>query len=879
MRTDELRQKYLDFFKTKDHLVLPSASLIPQDDPTLLLIGAGMAPFKPFFTGQAKPPHPRVATCQKCMRTPDIERVGKTARHCTYFEMLGNFSFGDYFKPEAIAWAWEFITEWLRLPAEKLWVTVYEEDDEAFAIWRDKVGVPAEKIVRLGKADNFWEIGVGPCGPCSEIYLDRGSEMGCGRPDCKPGCDCDRYLEFWNLVFTQFSRDEAGNYTLLEKKNIDTGMGLERIAAIMQNVPNVFEIDTIRPILDLVASLIGRSYGGDPGTDVAIRVITEHARGVTMMVSEGIMPANEGRGYVLRRLLRRAVRYGKLAGMDKPFLHQVAEKVIDINRTIYPELAGKRERIIGIITREEERFQETLDQGTEILDAIIAGIKERGGTTLSGADAFRLYDTFGFPRELTEEIAAEQGLQVDADGFNRAMQEQRERARAARQDNNSIYQLREAYAKLSLEAGRSFIGYDTDIAETTIAAVIKDDEIVNTIGRGETAEILLNETPFYAESGGQASDQGELRQESGKAAVLDVKNLVDGRIVHISRVIEGEIKSGGAVTAAVDRLRRLAAARNHTATHLLHYALRKHVGEHVQQAGSLVAPDLLRFDISHYEPLTAAELAAVEEEINAAVRANLRVTVTETSPEAAKRLGAIALFAEKYGAVVRLVGIGDISRELCGGIHVAATGEIGLFKITGESSVGAGLRRIEAVTGHRALEYVNGKSEIIRALSQLLKTPENELVQRVTDLNRELRETEKKLAQAQGKVLQAEVERLLRQKETLDGIGLVAGEVSVPDMETLRQTADMVKERLGTGVIVLGAAAADKVSFVAMVAKELTGRGLHAGKLVREIAKLTGGGGGGKPEMAQAGGKDPTKLAAALAAVSGLIREQADAGH
>jgi len=874
MRTDELRQKYLDFFKTKDHLVLPSASLIPEDDPTLLLIGAGMAPFKPYFTGQAKPPHPRIATCQKCMRTPDIERVGKTARHCTYFEMLGNFSFGDYFKPEAIAWAWEFITEWLRLPVEKLWVTVYEDDDEAFGIWRDKIGVPAERIVRLGKADNFWEIGSGPCGPCSEIYLDRGPSMGCGRPDCKPGCDCDRYLEFWNLVFTQFNRDEAGNYTLLEKKNIDTGMGLERIAAIMQNVPNVFEIDTIRPILDLVGSYVGRPYGEDPKIDVAIRVITEHARGVTFMVGDGIMPSNEGRGYVLRRLLRRAARYGKLVGLDKPFLHQVAEKVININRTAYPELTEKRDRVVGVIAREEERFQETLDQGTAILDEIITAVKRQGGTTLSGDDAFRLYDTFGFPRELTEEIAAEHGLQVDMDGFNRAMQEQRERARSARQDTTSIYQLREAYAKLQPEKGGSFVGYGSDSVETTVAAVIKDNEIVATVGSGEEAEILLEETPFYAESGGQVSDQGELRQAGGRAEVLEVKKLIDGRIIHFVRVSEGEIKTGSAVTAAIDRQRRLATARNHTATHLLHHALRECVGEHVQQAGSLVSPDSLRFDISHYEPLSAAELAAVEAAVNEFVLVNLPVTVIETSPEEAKRQGAIALFTEKYGSIVRLVRIGEISRELCGGTHVAATGEIGLFKIISEGSVGAGLRRIEAVTGRRALEYIDAKTEIIKALSRLLKAPESELVQRIEDLTEELHEKDRHLAQARGKLLRAEVDRLLQHRQTVDGIGLVAGEVSVPDMDGLRQAADLVKERLETGVVVLGAAAEEKVNFVAMVAKELTARGLHAGNLVRDIARLTGGGGGGRPEMAQAGGKDPAKLAAALTAVSELVRGQ-----
>ncbi|MGI5839048.1 MAG: alanine--tRNA ligase [bacterium] len=878
MRSDEIRQKYLDFFKTKDHLVLPSASLIPENDPTLLLIGAGMAPFKPYFTGQAKPPHPRIATAQKCMRTPDIERVGKTARHCTFFEMLGNFSFGDYFKSEAIAWAWEFITQWLHLPAEKLWATVYEDDDEAFAIWRDNIGIPAEKIVRLGKEDNFWEIGTGPCGPCSEIYFDRGPEAGCGRPDCKPGCDCDRYLEFWNLVFTQFNRDEAGNYTQLEKKNIDTGMGLERIAAIMQNVPNVFEIDTIRPVLDLVASCVGQQYGGDSTADVAIRVITEHARGVTFMIGDGILPSNEGRGYVLRRLLRRAVRYGKLVGLDKPFLQRVAEKVIEINRAAYPELAENQGRIIGIIAREEERFQATLDQGTEILDGIIAGIKEQGGTTLSGDDVFRLYDTFGFPRELTEEIAAEQGLNIDVESFNRAMHEQRERARAARQDTNSIYQLREVYTGLDPKAGASFVGYDHCEEETMIVAIVKDNELVDAVGSGENAEILLRETPFYAESGGQVSDRGELRQGSGRAEVVDVKKLLDGRIVHMVRGREGNITAGDVVTVNVDRARRLAVARNHTATHLLHHALRQYVGEHVQQAGSLVAPDVLRFDISHYEPLTPAELAAVEEAVNAVVLANLPVTVSEMSPEKAKDLGAIALFAEKYGSVVRVVSIGDFSRELCGGTHVTATGEIGLFKITGESSVGAGLRRIEAITGQRVLEYINGKTEIIKTLSQLLKTPETELVQRVSDLTGELRKTEKKLAQAQGKMLQVEVERLLHRKEAIDGIVLVTGEVSVPDMEALRQAADFVRDRLDKGVIVLGTAAAGKVNFVAMVAKELTGRGLHAGNLVREIARMTGGGGGGRPEMALAGGRDPAKLAAALAAVPELVRKQLTGG-
>ncbi len=874
MKVNELRQKYLDFFRSKDHLIMPSSSLIPQNDPTLLLIGAGMAPLKPFFTGQAKPPHPRISTCQKCMRTPDIERVGKTARHCTFFEMLGNFSFGDYFKAEAIAWAWEFITEHLRLPKEKLWVTVYLEDDEAFNIWRDKVGVPAERIVRLGKADNFWEIGSGPCGPCSEIYLDRGPSFGCGKPDCKPGCDCDRYLEFWNLVFTQFNRDEAGNYTPLEKKSIDTGMGLERIAAIMQDVPNVFEIDNFRPIVDRVAELVGKPYGTDRKTDVAIRVISEHARGVTMMVGDGVMPSNEGRGYVLRRLLRRAARYGKLMGFDQPFLHEVAAVVIAMMEEPYPELREKEAYITRVLRLEEERFGETLQQGTEILEKMLAAGKARGESQLSGEAVFRLYDTYGFPRELTEEIAAEQGMTVDIPGFEAAMLAQRERARSARQSADSIYQLREAYTRLNPDSGAVFVGYGTLEAVTGIAAMIKGDELVTEAAAGDTVEVILTETPFYAESGGQVSDLGTLEQSGGKAAVQAAKKLIDGRIVHIAQVTEGRLTTEEPVTATVDRERRQDTARNHTATHLLHKALQMAAGEHIQQAGSLVSPDLLRFDVTHYAPFTAAELLQAEQTVNMVILGNRKVEVRETSLAEAKEQGVTALFDEKYGETVRVVSVNGFSRELCGGTHVRASGEIGLFKIVGESSVGAGLRRIEAVTGRAALEYVRHKEETLKEMTALLKAQEGEAVQRLSEVLNQLREKDKEIAGWQNQARKAEVERLLAEPQTVAGVRLVTGAVTARDPEELRQAADLVRDRLESGVIVLGAVAGDKVNLVAVVTKDLTQAGLHAGSLIREVAKLTGGSGGGRPEMALAGGRDPQQLAAALRAVPGLVQAQ-----
>ncbi|HHY36622.1 MAG TPA: alanine--tRNA ligase [Firmicutes bacterium] len=874
MTGNEIRKKFLDFFASKGHLILPSASLIPENDPSLLLIGAGMAPFKKYFTGQEKPPRHRIATCQKCVRTGDLENVGRTARHHTFFEMLGNFSFADYFKKEAIAWAWEFMTEVLGLPAEKLWVSVYEEDDEAFAIWRDEIGVPEERIVRLGKDSNFWEIGPGPCGPCSEIYYDLGPERGCGSPHCAPGCDCDRYLEVWNLVFTQFDRDEEGNYTPLPKKNIDTGMGLERIASVMQRVPSNFDTDLIKPIIEKTATLAGVTYGEQQETDVSLKVIADHLRAVVYMVADGILPSNEGRGYVLRRLLRRAVRHGKLLGIDGPFLHRVADTVIAIGRDAYPELEENRERVREVIRQEEERFLDTLQAGMHILAAYLEEMKKEGQRVLAGDKAFRLYDTYGFPLDLTREIAAEEGLEVDEEGFTRAMEAQRERARAARQEADGMLVGEGVYRELTGFGPTPFLGYETLTATGQIKAIIWDGELVAEAPAGAEVEIVLDQTPFYAEGGGQVGDRGTITAPGIRIDIKDTRSLAGGVTVHLGKVEAGPVKTGTRVEAQVDGELRRATARNHTATHLLHRALRLVLGDHVQQAGSLVDGERLRFDFSHFSAPGKEELKRVEELVNEKILENIPLEINIMPLAEAQRLGAIALFGEKYGDEVRVVKIGDYSMELCGGTHVSATGAIGSFKVVSEGSIGAGLRRIEAVTGKGVLDYINNLEGTVARAAAALKTTAEELPDRIGSLLAGIKERDKELEALKGKLARLQVSDLVARAVDVAGVKVVALPVEARGMEELRSLVDVLRGQLPSGIVLLGAAQPDKVSFVCSVSRDLVEKGLHAGNIIKEVARVAGGGGGGRPDMAQAGGKAPDRLEEALARGMEVIREQ-----
>ena len=867
MTGNELRQKYLQFFAGKEHLILPSYPLIPDNDPSLLLIGAGMAPFKPFFTGKMKPPQLRIATSQRCIRTGDIENVGRTARHHTFFEMLGNFSFGDYFKKEAIAWAWEFVTKELGLAPDKLWITIYTDDDEAFEIWNKDIGLPPERIIRM--EDNFWEIGTGPCGPCSELYVDLGEERGCGKPDCAVGCNCDRYLEIWNLVFTQFDRDEAGNYTPLAKKNIDTGAGLERIASVLQNKKSNFETDLLFPIIEHAMKVAGVEYGQAVRTDISLKVIADHARSVTVMISDGILPSNEGRGYVMRRLLRRAVRHGRLLGIEKPFLVDIVDVVAEIFRQPYPDIGEKRDYIKKVIQLEEARFGETLAQGTELLTQHIETVKAAGGEILDGAITFKLYDTFGFPWELTAEILEEHGLKLDKAGFDQAMTEQRERARAARHEADAAVSIPD----LSGLANQK-LTVDYSATAATVVCLFREGRIVEETRDGEEVAVILDVTSFYAEGGGQVGDNGVLTGPLGKLEVATTRKLPDGTVYHLGTVTEGFLKQGDKVQLELGQERKAAITRNHTATHLLHAALRETLGSHVNQAGSYVGPDRLRFDFSHFAAMSPQELATVEQAVNRSILINASIGVLETSQEMAKQMGAMALFGEKYGEKVRVVVVGDISKELCGGTHVAATGEIGLFKIVAESSIGSGLRRIEAVTGLAALDYANQREAMLEAAAQLLKTRPEELVSRLEQALNHSKELEKELAAVQLQQAKGVVQGLLQQVAEIKSVPMVAAAVEASDMDTLRSMADMVRDSLKTGVVVLGAVVGDKVNFVAMAGKEAVGRGAHAGNIVKEVSAAAGGGGGGRPEMAQAGGKNPEKLAEALGLVGSILEKQ-----
>lgn len=868
---NELRSMFLKFFESKGHKMLPSASLIPKDDPTLLLTVAGMVPFKPYFQRRVEPPFPRATTAQKCVRTPDLEVVGKTARHHTFFEMLGNFSFGDYFKEGAITWAWEYVTQVLKLPAEKLWVSVYPEDDEARTLWTEKAGVNPERIIN--DETNFWAAGpTGPCGPCSEIYVDLGESRGCGSPDCGVGCDCDRFLEIWNLVFMQYNRDEEGNLTPLPKQNIDTGMGLERIASVIQGVESNFDTDLFRPLIDKVAEIAGVSYKENPKNDLALKVIADHARAVSFMLGDGIRPDNEGRGYVLRRILRRAVRYARLLGIEKPFLETVF-KVIQANYAHhYPELKENENFIVNHLRLEEKNFQATLEQGTQMLQEKVRVLVEKGEKVLSGADAFYLYETYGFPVELTEEILAEQGLKVDMPSFEEAAAEHRRQAKEKSQQMRAVNESPALTEKAKTLGATPFIGYGELKAEARIEGLFAGGEEVKDAGEGEEVLCFLSQTPFYAESGGQVSDSGVIKSARAEGKVIEVKKGVTGTVYHRILVTQGVLHSGEAVEAIVDTTDRQATARHHSATHLLQSALRSVLGAHVQQAGSLVTPERLRFDFTHFSPLTAEELENVEKEINQAVLANYSVDIKEMSLEEAKADGATALFGEKYGDVVRVVRMEDYSKELCGGTHVRATGEIGLVKILSEGGIGAGLRRIEAVAGLESLNWMRALDDQLETTAGLLKAHPQDVPKRVIGLLAQMKDLEREVQQLQARLAKSEVDSLLSKVTEVGGVQLLAAQVHAPDMEGLRQMADLVRDRLKQGVLVLGAVAEGKVNWVSAVTPSGLS-GLHAGQIIKEVAKITGGGGGGRPDMAQAGGKDPAKLGEALDQVPAIVRK------
>lgn len=871
---NEIRKRFLEFFESKGHYVGKSASLIPNNDKSLLLINSGMAPLKNYFSGVEVPPSKRMSTCQKCIRTGDIENVGKTARHGTFFEMLGNFSFGDYFKPEAITWAWEFITEHLNIPTDRLWVTVYLDDDSAHDFWAKEIGVPEDRIVRLGKDDNFWEIGLGPCGPCSEIYFDRGEKYGCDNPDCKPGCDCDRYLEFWNLVFTQFDRQEDGSYPELKNKNIDTGMGLERMACIMQDVDNIFEIDTIKYIIEGIEDLANVKYGEDAKKDVSIRIITDHMRAMSFLIADGVLPSNEGRGYVLRRLLRRAARHGKLLGIKEDFLYRLFDRVKTVSGEAYPELVEKENYVKKVIKIEEEKFNETIDQGSEILNSYVEELKANNEKVLSGEKAFKLYDTYGFPMDLTKEILEEQGFDIDEEAFNAEMEEQRQRARKDRGNMEDEGWKEDPLSKLDESIASTFDGYVNLNKEGGVTAIVKEDEIVNTINEGEKAVIVLDETSFYAEGGGQAGDIGTLENENAIFEVVDTRKGANNTIKHIGIVKKGSINVEDKLESKVNKEVRMASARNHTATHLLHEALKQVLGDHVNQAGSLVTPERLRFDVTHFEPISKEELKLVEEKVNQAILNSLDVNCEIMNIKDAKEKGAMALFGEKYGNEVRVVSMGDYSVELCGGTHLSNTSQVGLFKILSEGGVAAGVRRIEAITGHAVYEYLTQRDDIINDVCVALKTKEDNLVQRANNLVEENKSLAKELHDTKTKLNLQSVDALLDSKVEINGVNLLCAKFENIDMNTLKETADTLRDKVVSGVVVLSNVADNKVNFVVTATNDVIQKGIHSGNIVREVAKIANGKGGGRPNMAQAGASDISKVDEALNYAREIIKNQ-----
>ena len=869
---NELREKYLSFFEAQGHLRLPSFPLLPQGDNSLLLINSGMAPMKPYFAGEITPPRVRVTTCQKCIRTPDIENVGKTSRHGTFFEMLGNFSFGDYFKREAMGWAWEFITKVLEIPVDRLFVSVYLEDDEAWDLWTKEIGVPEDRMVRLGKADNFWEIGAGPCGPCSEIYFDRGPEHGCDNPDCAPGCDCDRYVEFWNLVFTQFHNDGEGNYTPLKQRNIDTGMGLERLACIMQGVKSLFEVDTIQNIMKHIARLANVTYGDNEKTDISLRIITDHIRSTTMMVCDGVMPSNEGRGYVLRRLLRRAARHGRLLGINGAFLCDVCDTVIAESGDAYPELRTKADYIKKVVRMEEDSFERTIDGGLNILNDMIAKLKAENKSELSGEDAFKLYDTFGFPIDLTLEIIEEAGFTVDRAGFDALMNEQRERARAARAAMGDF-----AWESLDLgidkNAKTEFVGYRDMKTTGKVLAIVVDGKTADVLGADTNATIVLDRTSFYAESGGQCADTGYIVSGDARFVVTDVQKTKDGKFLHSGVMECGTLDVGATVETQIDEARRTAIMRAHSVTHLLQKALRNHLGAHVEQAGSYVTPDNARFDFTHFSALTADEIAAVEAEVNAQILAGLEIDTREMPIEDAKKLGAMALFGEKYGDVVRVVKMGDYSIELCGGTHMDNTAKAGLFKITAETSVAAGVRRVEAICGSAVLDKINSTDATLLEVADVLKTAPHEVVAKATQTANEVKALKAELSALKDKMAAFDAQDMVNDAVDVNGLKVIAVKKDGASGDSLRTIGDSLRGMNDDIVALLAGVTDGKIVFVASCGKNAVAKGVKAGNLVREVATICGGKGGGKPDSAMAGGSDVSKLDEALNFVKNFVAD------
>lgn len=876
---NDLRESYLKFFESKNCLRHKSYPLVPHNDNSLLLIVAGMAPLKPYFTGQETPPRKRMTTCQKCIRTGDIENVGKTARHGTYFEMLGNFSFGDYFKQEAIAWAWEYVTEVLKMPKERLYISVYEDDDEAEKIWHEKAGVPMDHIFRMGKQDNFWEAGTdGPCGPCSEIYFDRGEEYGCGKPDCKVGCDCDRYMEFWNLVFTQFERHEDGTYTPLKQKNIDTGMGLERLAALMQGVDSIFDVDTVKAIRDKVCQIAGCEYGKEYKKDVSIRVITDHIRSVTFLASDGVLPSNEGRGYVMRRLLRRAVRHGKLLGINKMFLKDIVKTVVDCNKCEYNELEEKYDYIVKVLTTEEKNFNSTIDRGTKILDEYVEKMSAEGRTVLDGESCFKLSDTYGFPIDLTREILEEKGMSVDEDGYGACMKKQRETARTARGDSKYMGADETIFHQMDKNFATEFIGYDRFDGESEIKYLATDDELIENAGVGSEVYMVCGETPFYAESGGQVGDKGEISTVSGKADVLDVQKVVAGKFAHRVRVTQGALSVGQKVGLHVNKRNRNDIMRNHSCAHLLQAALREVLGDHVHQAGQLVDADRVRFDFSHFSAMTEKEKMQVEAIVNTNILKGLDVEMKEMPIKEAEKLGAMALFGEKYGETVRVVTMGDssnvASREFCGGTHVDNTSRIGLFKIVSESSVASGVRRIEGVTGRGVLKLVAEHSDEIKKAAEILKTANPlELVNRCTAVMQQVKDLEKERDELQASINAIRSKSIIDGTVDVNGVRVASAMLSNVKPDALKKMAEDIKSRFDDVVVVVAGVYGDKANFVAAVGKNAVEKGAHAGKIVGKVAALTGGKGGGRPDTAMAGVGDRFKIDEALAKVESIVAE------
>lgn len=876
---NELRRKYLEFFESKEHLAMKSFSLVPHNDNSLLLINAGMAPLKPYFTGQEIPPRKRVTTCQKCVRTGDIENVGKTARHLTFFEMLGNFSFGDYFKKEALTWSWEFLTETLGMDPERLYPSIYGEDDEAYEIWTKQIGVPGDKITRFyrdenGECDNFWEHGAGPCGPCSEIYYDRGEKYGCGSPDCKVGCECDRFMEIWNNVFTQFDGDDKGNYEELENKNIDTGMGLERLAVVVQDVDSVYDIDTMKAIRDKICALAGTTYQQDENQDVSIRLITDHIRSSTFMISDGIMPSNEGRGYVLRRLIRRAVRHGRKLGISRSFMSELAETVIRESCDGYPELEEKREFIVQVLTQEENKFDKTIDQGLQILQEMQAALQAEDKKQLAGADAFKLYDTYGFPLDLTIEILGEQGYTVDEAGFQTAMQEQKDKARKARKTTNYMGAEETVYQQIDPAVTSTFVGYDKLVHDSQISVLTTEEEVVSALTDGQNGTIIVDETPFYGTMGGQQADVGVITAGDNEFTVKDTIHLQGGRIGHVGTVTKGMFRLGDTVSLQVAEENRKNTCKNHSATHLLQKALRQVLGSHVEQAGSYVDGDRLRFDFSHFSAMTPEEIHQVEDIVNEQIAAALPVVTEEMTLEEAKQTGAMALFGEKYGDKVRVVRMGDFSVELCGGTHVPDTGAIAFCKIISESGVAAGVRRIEALTGRGLIKYYAQIEQQLQGAAEAAKAEPANLEKKIHSMQEEIKTLHSENEKLKAKLANEAAGDVDSQIEEIHGMKFLAMHVPDVDMNGLRNLGDQMKEKIGSGVVVLASDQGGKVTLLAMATEDAITQGAHAGNLIREIASCVGGGGGGRPNMAQAGGKNSDGIETALVKAKEVITTQ-----